>query len=106
LVADAELIAQRTQMFFNQAAMKAVMTSRDGRVCREDGLAGNLAQGIIESHAVVVHPLANDLQRSKRTVAFVQVIDARRDAQRSQCLHPADAENQLLPNARPLVAAI
>ena len=106
LVADAELIAQRAQMLFDQAAVKAVVTGGHRRVRGEDGLAGDFAQGVVEPHAVVVHPLANHFQRAERAVPFVEVIDAGRDAQGPQRLHAADAQHQLLANAGPLVAAI
>ena len=53
-----------------------------------------------------LHPLADQLERRKRAVPFVQVHDARRDAQRRERAHAADAEQQLLADADALVAAV
>ena len=39
-------------------------------------------------------------------MAFVQMIDARRDSQRAKGFHTTDTKQQLLANASPLVAAI
>src|SRR5207247_11427024 len=82
------------------------MARGNGRMCREDGLAGDLTQSVVEPHAVIVHPLANDFQRAKSAVALVEMINARCNAQRSQRLDAADAEDQLLANTCSLVATI
>ncbi len=103
---DAELIAQRAQVLFDQAAVEAVVSGRHRRVRGEDRVLGDFAQGVVEAQAVVVHPLANRFERGERAVPFVQVIDARRDAQRPQRSHAADAEHQLLANSRAMVAAV
>ena len=52
------------------------------------------------------HSHAHQLERRKGAVAFVQVRHARRDAQRFEGPHAADAEQQLLPDAHALVAAV
>src|SRR5262245_13408604 len=106
LVADAELVAQGAQVLFDKAAVKAIVAGGNWRVCREDGLAGNFAQGVVESHAVVVHPLADNFQRAERAVPFVEMINAGCDAQRPERLDAADAEYQFLPDTGSLVAAI
>ena len=67
---------------------------------------GDFAERFVERQAVVGHPLANHFQRRERAVAFVQVIDARHDAQRAQRLDAADAQHQLLANAGAHVAAV
>ena len=53
-----------------------------------------------------LHPLAHQLERGERAVAFVEVHDARRDAQRRERPHAADAEQQLLADADAIVAAV
>ena len=65
-----------------------------------------LSLGVVEAEAVVLHQLMNGLERGERAVAFVQVKRARRDAERTQRFHTADAEHQLLTNARAVVAAV
>ena len=49
---------------------------------------------------------ARQLEGGKRAVPFVEVDDARRDAERRQRLDPADAEQQLLADADAIVAAV
>ena len=63
-------------------------------------------RAVVEAHAVVLHPRADGFQRGERAVAFVEVIDARRDAQRLQRPHAAHAGHQLLADARAVVAAV
>ena len=88
---DAQLVAQRAEVLLDQAAVEAVVAGGHGRVRGEDGVLGDVAQGVVEAQAVVLHPLANRFERGERAVAFVQVVDARRDAQRRQRPHAADA---------------
>ena len=52
------------------------------------------------------HPLPHQLEAGERAVSFVQVQDARRDAQRRERPHAADAEQQFLADADALVAAV
>ena len=51
---DAELVAQRAQVLFDQAGVEAVVTGGDGRVRGEDGVLGDFAEGFVEREAVVV----------------------------------------------------
>ena len=94
------------KMLFDHVAGKAVVAGRHRRVGREDGLAGHRPQGFVEGLSVVLHPLANHLQRGKGAVPFVQMIHAGRDPQRPQRSHAADPQHQFLPDPDPLVAAI
>ena len=72
----------------------------------EDGVLGHFAQGIVEAEAVVFHPLANDFERGKHAVTFVQMVHAGRDAQGRQGANAADAQHQLLANAGAMVSAV
>jgi hypothetical protein len=103
---DAQLIAQRAQVLFDQPGVEAVVAGGHGRMRREHGPLRHFAQRIVEADAVIVHSLANRFDRGKRTVAFVEVIDARRNAQGPQRPHAADAEHQLLANPRAMVATV
>ena len=67
---------------------------------------GHFAQTDFEAHAVFLHPLADRLQRGEGAVPFVEVINARRDAQGRQGADAADARHKLLPDADAVVAAI
>ena len=59
-----------------------------------------------ESMPSVLHPPSHQLQHGKRAVSLVEVHHARRDAERRERLHAADAEQQLLPDAHALVTAV
>src|SRR5262245_21793532 len=93
-------------MLLNQSAVKPVVPRRDRGVRGKDRLPRHFPQRIVEPHSVVMHSLANNFQRAERTVSFVEVIDARRDTERPQCLHAANTEYQFLPNAGPLITAV
>ncbi len=69
-VGDAQLVAQRAQVLFDQSAVKAVVAGGHGRVGGEDGVAGHFAQGAVEAQAVVLHPLANGLERGRTRCAL------------------------------------
>ncbi len=103
---DAESIAGRAQVFFDEAAVEAVVTGRHRRVRGEARVLRHFAKRFVERHAIVFHHLTNDFERSERTVTFVQVIHARRDAERLERLDAADAKDDFLANARALVAAV
>ena len=79
---DAQLVAQRSEMLFDQVLVEAVVSGGHGRVRGEDRMLGDIAQRGVEGHAVVLHPLAAGFQRGERAMPFVQVINAGRDAQR------------------------
>jgi hypothetical protein len=50
--------------------------------------------------------VSRELERGKCTVSFVQVDDARRNAEGVKRANAADAEDQLLPDAHAIVAAV
>jgi hypothetical protein len=93
-------------MLFHQARVEAIVAGGDGRVRGEDGAVGRFTQRFVERQPVVGHSLANDFQRRECAMPFVQVIDARHDAQRPQHLDTADAEHKLLADAGPHISAI
>ena len=103
---DAQLVAQRAEVLFDQVAVEAVVAGGHGRVRGEHRVLGHLAQRRVEAHAVVLHPRADGFQRGERAVAFVEMIDAGRDAQGLQCPHAAHAGHQLLADAGAVVAAV
>ena len=103
---NAQRVAQRAQVLFDQSGVEAVVAGGHGRVGGEDGVLGDFAERFVERQAVVGHPLANHFERSECAVAFVEVVDARRDAQRAERLDAADAEHQFLADAGADVAAV
>ena len=88
LEGNAQFVAERTKVLFNQVAVEAVVAGGNRRVRGEDRAMGHFAQADFEAHAVFLHPLADRLQRGERAVAFVEMINARRDAQRRQARMP------------------
>ena len=71
---NAQLIAQWAEVLFDQPAVEAIVPGRHGRMRGEDRVLGHFAQGIVEAHAVVLHPLADRFERGKHAVPFVQMI--------------------------------
>ena len=105
-VVDAQLVAERTQVLFDQAAVETVVPGRDRRMGGKDRVLGNFADRVVERQAVVLHPLANPFERGKDAVSFVQMINAGHDSQGGQCFDPAHAQHQLLADARAVIAAV
>ena len=103
---DAQLIAQRPEMLFDQAAVEAVVPGGDRRVRGEHGVLGHFAQAFVERHAVFLHPLADRFQRGEHAVPLVEMIDAGRNAQRLERPDAADPQHHLLANAHAVVAAV
>ncbi len=106
VVRNAQSFAQGAEVLFDQMGREAIMAGRNGRVRREDDLPGHAAAGLLEAQPFALHPLADHFQAGKRAVPFVEMQHARDDAQGPQRLHAADAQQQLLPDPRPLVAAV
>ena len=103
---DSQLVAQRPKVLFDQVAIEAVVAGGHGRVRGEDGVLRHVAQGDVEAHAVVFHPLADGFQRGETAMPFVEMVHAGRDAQRPQGADAAHAGHQFLADARAVVAAI
>ena len=49
VVGDAQLVAQRAEMLFDQPAVEAVVSGGHGRVRGEDGVLRDLAEGLVEA---------------------------------------------------------
>ena len=94
------------EVLVDEGGGEAVVAGRHGRVGGEDDLRRDAAQGFPRVDAFDDHALADDLERGERAVAFVEMEDARRDAERRQGAHAADAEQQFLPDADAVVAAV
>src|SRR5690606_36219299 len=80
-----------------------------GRYGREGG--ENVARGrqlprFVEGHVVLFDGRADALQRTEGRVAFVHVVDVGMDAHRFQGADTADAQDDLLLDARLHVAAV
>jgi hypothetical protein len=83
-----------------------VVSRFDGCVRREHGRGARFADRLVRLEPVVLHAVPSELEHRERAVSFVQVNDARRDAERAKRAHPAHAEDELLLNAHSLVAAV
>ena len=106
VVGDAESVAGRPEVLLDQVVVEPVVAGWNGRVRREHRLPGHLADGVVEGIAVALHAAANGLERGEHRVAFVEVVDARHDSHRADRLHAADAQEDLLSDPRPRVAAV
>ena len=83
-----------------------VVAGGDGRVRRED-VRGAVGLGRdVEGDAAVAHDPADALDREERRVPFVHVTDGGREAQGLEGVEPADAEHDLLADAKLLIASV
>ena len=85
---------------------KAIVAGGHRRMCRKHDLRGNSSQRLGRADPFGLHPLTRQLQRGEGAVSFVEMDDARRDAERLERLDAAHAEQQLLPDADAIVAAV
>ncbi len=93
-------------MLFDEVGVKSIMPRRDGCMGSEDRLSRDINQCVVKGRAVIRHPLSHRLQGGKGTMAFIQVQDSRGDAHGLHRSITTDAQDQLLSDARPLVAAV
>ena len=101
----AELAPAARQVLFDEVELERIVTGWHRRVCREDGGAADRVERGIERRASL-QVLADPLQRDERGVALVEMPHRRRDAQRPQGADAADAEDDLLLDARLPVPAV
>ena len=106
IVLEPQLVALRPEVLFDQLGAEAVVPGGDGSVRREGAHGRRLAQRLVERQVVFFHPLADDFEPGEGRVPFVHVDHARLDPHRRQGPHAADPQDDLLADARPLVAAV
>ena len=106
VVRKPQLLAEGAEVLFDQGRVKVVVTGDHGGMGGEDRLLGHLTGGVLERHPVVVHLLANHLQRGEGVVPLVEVIDAGGDSQGPQRAHPADPRDNLLTDTGAVVPAV
>ena len=98
VIRQPQAVAHRTEVLFDEIGREAIVAGRHRRVRREHHLRGDATGGFLEADAFGVHPAPNEFEGRERAVAFVEVDDAGRDAERGERLDAADAEQQLLPD--------
>ncbi len=103
---DAELFAQRSEVFFDECGTEAIVACGDGGVGGEDDFAGDAAGGLIEVDAFFDHAVANGFEDCEAAVSFVEVKDSGRDAEGFEGAETTDAEEELLTDAGATVAAV
>ena len=106
VVRQAQAVAHRTEVLFDEIGREAIVAGRHRRMRGEHHLRGDATRGFFEADAFAVHAAANELERGERAVPLVEMDDAGRDAERGERLDAADAEQQLLPDADTVVAAV
>ena len=92
-------------MLLDEVERERVVTGRHRRVRREDGGAPHFLERVVEGRAAS-REIADALQHDEGGVAFVEMPDRRLDAQALQHPHAADAEDDLLLDARLAIAAV
>jgi len=106
VVREAHLFAQRPEVLFNQAPMKAVVPRRHWRVRREHHFARHPRQRLMKIQPLVDHAVANRFQHGKPAVPFVEMQHARRDAHRLERSETAHSQEKFLANAHAPVPAV
>ena len=74
---EAERLAQRPEMLFDEIGREAIVARRHRRVRGEHDLRGDAADRFVRVDAFGDHPLPHQLQRGERAVAFVEMNHAR-----------------------------
>ena len=103
---NAQLVAQRAQVFLDQIGRKAIVPGGHRRVGGEDHFPGDLVGSGVEVQAFFLHAVTHRLQHREPAVPLVEVKDAWSNAHGLQCAKAADAQEQLLPNTRAGVSAV
>ena len=101
-----EALAERTEVLFDEIGIEAIMAGGHGSVGGEDHFTGNPRHGLLEADALFFHALANGFEDHKCAMSFVQVQDARGDAERFQSAQTAHAKEQFLMHAHAAVAPV
>jgi hypothetical protein len=92
-------------MRLDQSEREGIVAGRHRRVSREHRRPADVLQGGFERLALF-DLIANPLEHHERRVAFVQMPHRRGRAERFQRAHAADAEDDLLLDARLPISAV
>jgi hypothetical protein len=106
LARESERFAQGLQMLVDEARRKTIVPRVDRRVRREHGALRDFLRTRFEIGVRHFHAQARRLERRERAVPFVQVEHAPIDATGAERADSADAEQQFLANAHPLISEI
>src|SRR5664279_4645429 len=93
-------------MLFHQIGIEAIMAGRYGSMGGENHFPGHARHRLIEADAFFLHTLPNRFEDGKSAMAFVQVKDTGRDAERFQCAQSTYSQEQFLVYANPAIAAV
>ncbi len=93
------------QVMLDPIERERIVARGDGRVRREDGGGPHAGERFVEAHAFG-DVLVDALQDDEPGMALVQVPHGRRDAERADRAHAADAKNDLLLETGFAIAAV
>ncbi len=102
----AEAGGERLQVPAGEVGLEAVVPGLDRRVGREHAGRRHLAQRVVRGEPLLLHDLARPLEQGEGGVPFVQMEHRGLDPQPAESAVAADAEQDLLLDARLLVAAV
>ena len=105
LAADAHFLPEAAKILVHEVVGKGIVAGGHGGVGGKDRGATDLLGGLVQAVAGLGQ-LAQALQHQKGRVPLVQVPGAGLDAQGAQDAHAAQAQHDLLADARFLVAAV
>ena len=104
--AQSQRVHVRSEILLDEVRSENLVPRRNRRVSREAGAGPNrLARGRIID-VLLFHQDANSFEAAERGMAFVEMTDRRRLAQRSQRPQAPDSQHDLLLDPRLLVAAV
>ena len=89
---EAQGFAERSDVFFDESGIEAIVTGGYRSVGGEDDFAGDSGNGGLEREAFIFHAHADGFQHGKGTVAFIKVKNAGRDSKGFQGTQASDTE--------------
>jgi hypothetical protein len=92
VVRQSQRVAEGSEMFFNQPAVKAVVSRRHRGVRGEGDLSRDPRHSLMEVDAFFLHPVADGFENREPAMTFVEMQNSGSDPHRFQSAKAADAE--------------
>jgi len=102
----AQLLVEAVEVLFHELRIEDVDPRRHRRMGREDGPRPDEFERLLEREAVPPHGVPDPLEGQEGGVPLVHMADGRLDPQGAEGAQAADAEDDLLLDARLLVSAV
>src|SRR6185312_3332989 len=93
-------------MFFHQAWMEAIMTSRYRSMSGKYNFARDARRGVVEVQAFIVHAAGNGFEERESAVTFIQVQNTGCDSHCAQRTESTYTKHKFLANSGTAITAI